>query len=106
MKILICGDRNWNNFDLIFNTIKKFVDNYGVITIVQGECKGADRMGKLVAQRFKIPCKGYPADWGKYGKKAGPMRNEQMLVEECPDIVIAFHNNIESSKGTKDGLTP
>jgi hypothetical protein len=32
----------------------------------------------------------YPAQWAKYGKKAGTIRNCQMLNEGHPDIVLAF----------------
>jgi hypothetical protein len=44
-----------------------------------------------------------PADWDKYGKRAGAMRNQQML-DEHPDIeqALAFHPNLKESKGTKD----
>ena len=44
---------------------------------------------------------GFPADWKKYGRAAGPIRNKQMLNEGKPDLVLAFHTNIENSKGTK-----
>lgn len=32
---------------------------------------------------------------------AGPLRNRQML-DEVPDLVLAFHAEMQSSKGTKD----
>lgn len=32
----------------------------------------------------------FPADWDKYGKSAGYIRNQQMLDEGCPDYVVAF----------------
>ena len=44
----------------------------------------------------------YPADWKKYGRAAGPIRNLQMLDNGKPDICYAFHDCIEKSKGTKD----
>lgn len=37
-----------------------------------------------------IPCLNYPANWSKYKKKAGPIRNQQMLDEGKPDLVVAF----------------
>lgn len=41
------------------------------------------------------------ADWKQYGRAAGPIRNQQMI--DChPDLVLAFHNDLEHSKGTKD----
>lgn len=44
----------------------------------------------------------FPADWKKYGRAAGPIRNTEMLVKGKPDLVIAFHYNLDRSKGTKD----
>jgi len=49
-----------------------------------------------------IDVKEYQAEWAKYGIAAGPIRNKKMLVEGKPDIVLAFHNNITMSKGTKN----
>jgi hypothetical protein len=44
----------------------------------------------------------FPADWKKHGPSAGPKRNQQMLDEGKPGIVYVFHDDIESSKGSKD----
>lgn len=102
MKVIICGDRHWNNFDSIIDVVKRLKAKYGDITIIQGECEGADLLAKRAAVACGVPVKGYPADWKKYGKSAGPLRNQQMLDKEKPDMVIAFHPDIENSKGTKD----
>jgi hypothetical protein len=45
------------------------------------------------------------AKWEKYGLAAGPIRNQEMLDTYKPDLVVAFHNDIEHSKGTKDMIT-
>jgi hypothetical protein len=45
-----------------------------------------------------------PAKWEEHGKAAGPIRNRQMLTHK-PAMVIAFHNDIQKSKGTKDMIT-
>ncbi len=46
----------------------------------------------------------FPAAWDKYGKAAGPIRNQQMIDEGRPDFVIAFHSNVGQSRGTMDML--
>lgn len=43
----------------------------------------------------------FPANWSQYGHAAGPIRNQKML-DQNPDLVIAFHFDLEHSKGTKD----
>ena len=47
----------------------------------------------------------YPADWARHGKRAGPLRNLRMLHEGRPDLVLAFHDDIENSKGTAHMVT-
>lgn len=44
----------------------------------------------------------YPANWQRYGRAAGPVRNQQMLDEGKPDLILAFHQDIVNSKGTAD----
>jgi len=61
-----------------------------------------------LAKRAALECGlkviGYQAEWNKYGKSAGPRREKQML-QETPDMVIAFHSSIDASRGTKDMVT-
>jgi len=54
-----------------------------------------------VCDELKIPYQIYYADWERYGRAAGPIRNRQM-IETKPNLVLAFHNNLALSKGTKN----
>ncbi|HHX59799.1 MAG TPA: DUF2493 domain-containing protein [Epulopiscium sp.] len=105
MKVLICGDRHWNNYSSILNIVQRLKKAYGNIKIVQGGCSGADIIAKKAAIECGLEYAEYPANWSKYGKRAGPLRNQQMLDEENPDMVIAFHPNINQSKGSRDMIT-
>ncbi|MBQ6825554.1 MAG: DUF2493 domain-containing protein, partial [Clostridia bacterium] len=67
------------------------------IIIVSGAARGADAIGERYAKENGFRIEKYPADWEKYGKSAGPIRNKQMA--EISDYVICFWN--EKSKGTK-----
>ena len=100
MRILICGDRNWTDVDMIR---KRLVD-YGrdVDTVIEGEARGADRFARGVAESMGLKVMPFPADWTKYHKAAGAIRNQQMLDEGKPDEVWAFHDDLGNSKGTKD----
>ena len=97
-RVLICGDRHWKDYKMIFDEVSK-IDNVEVI--IHGAARGADTLGGKVADNLNIPTEVYPAQWNEYGRSAGPIRNMQMLTEGRPDIVLAFHPNIVSSKGTK-----
>src|SRR6185295_126387 len=100
MKILICGDRNWTNKYLIMITLAD-LPIQSTDVIIHGNARGADRLGAECALELKLAVVSISADWKQYGRAAGPIRNKKML-DEKPDLVLAFHNNIESSKGTKN----
>jgi hypothetical protein len=101
-RVLICGDRNWTNGRLIFTTLAAVRDNEGVEVVIEGDARGADKLGGAAATSLGIPVLKFPADWAKHGKAAGPIRNRKQFKEGRADLVLAFHNDIASSKGTKD----
>lgn len=105
MKVLICGCRKWSNYDSILKVVQGLIKNYGDAVIVEGECSGADMLARQAAIECEIPFRGYPAQWKKYGNAAGPIRNQQMIDEEQPDMCIAFHPFLPGSKGTKNMVT-
>jgi hypothetical protein len=70
--------------------------------ILEGEAPGADTMARRFAEEIPWLCyRPFPAQWHKYGRAAGPIRNREMLDEE-PHLGIAFYKNIQESKGTID----
>lgn len=101
MRILFCGDRNWTDKQTILLAMKFWKPSL----VIEGEARGADIMARECAQELNIPFIPFPAQWKTLGRRAGPIRNQQMLDEGLPDMVLAFHNNIDKSKGTKDMVT-
>jgi len=98
MRVLVCGDRNWSHKAII----QKILSSIKPDVVIEGEARGADSMAREVAESLEIVVEKYPANWEKYGKSAGMVRNTQMLKEGKPDLVLAFHDDIENSKGTKN----
>jgi len=74
--------------------------NLGNFTVIEGEATGADTLARETAKLLDLPFEPYPAQWEKYGRAAGPIRNSQMLLEGKPNAVVAFHTNLAQSKGT------
>lgn len=70
------------------------------IHIIAGGARGADNAAVDWAIVSHAPFTEYHADWEKYGKNAGPVRNQYMLDEGKPDIVLAFPS--KNSRGTWD----
>ncbi len=97
MRVLICGSRNWKDYKAIEILITGFSKD---TVIIQGMCRGADRIAKNVALKHGMAVEDYPAEWEKYGKSAGPIRNKRMLEEGKPDLVYAFL--LSQSRGTED----
>ena len=99
MRVLVCGDRNWEDAQTIRRDLLGFPTG---TVIIQGGCRGADRLARRVAEELGLQVEEYPADWRRYGRGAGPVRNQRMLKEGGPDLVLAFHPDLTESKGTKD----
>lgn len=98
MTVLVCGDRDWDDRETVRKWLKRLPSGTHVI---HGACRGADLQAAEVAEELGFTTQGYPADWEKHGKAAGPLRNREML-DLKPDMVIAFHKNLKKSRGTLD----
>jgi precorrin-6x reductase len=55
-----------------------------------GDAGGADALASAWSLVYGIPNRRYVAKWGKHGRAAGPIRNQQMLEDNPIDLVIAF----------------
>lgn len=99
--ILICGDRYWNDFKTIDSYLSSLPKES---VIIEGGCRGADEISGYLAHQKGMTVFVEKAEWFKYGAAAGPIRNQLVLDKHKPQIVVAFHNDLEHSKGTKDML--
>ncbi len=101
MKVLVCGDRDYDSPKWLWAQMDKLHADYGFDTLIHGCARGADTMAGEWAEEIEIGVQKFPAQWSKFGRAAGPIRNRQML-DEKPSLVVAFHDNLKESKGTKD----
>ena len=86
MRVLVCGGRNYRDRDRVFQVL----DSIEPSVVIHGGARGADQLAGAWAKERQVSCKTYPAQWDRYGKSAGFRRNEQMLNEGNPDLIIAF----------------
>jgi hypothetical protein len=98
MKILVCGDREWTDRELIKEVLSQWKGKE--VVIIEGGARGADNLANECAKELGFKVITVEADWKSYGKAAGPFRNKRMLAMR-PDLVIAFHDDLGKSKGTK-----
>lgn len=96
MKLIIAGTRNFTNYQKLRKACDHFLQDQNNIEIVSGACRGADKLGEQYAKERNIKITRFPANWNKYGKAAGPKRNQQMA--SYADALIVFWDG--KSKGT------
>jgi cephalosporin hydroxylase len=89
MRALVCGGRDFIDRDML-NATDRLHAERGFSLVNAGGGRGADTMAEEWAKTRGIPCEVYRADWEGLGRTAGPIRNEQMLREGKPDLVVAF----------------
>lgn len=87
-KIIIAGGRDFDDYDYLIDSCDKVLNQYDNIELVGGGAEGADAMGKHYAELRQYNYKQFYADWDKYGKAAGPIRNKQMA--EYGNVLIVF----------------
>jgi hypothetical protein len=99
MRVLVCGGRDFNDRDFIHNTLCDLHERRGPFAVVIHGCAtGADDEGMIWAQMMGVKHLPMQAEWQKYGRAAGPIRNQRMVDEGKPDLVIAF----PGGRGTAD----
>ena len=76
MRLLACGDRDWSDRELLDRTLDFFAYQYlWEFVLVHGAARGADSMAGAWADSRGITVDPFPADWDRYRKSAGPIRN-------------------------------
>lgn len=107
LAVIVCGDRYWSDKHFINNIFSKAPANLAII--IEGMAPGADTLaGECTKQRAYLKLLEVPAKWDLFQKRAGVIRNSEMLQElkrfDGDKEVWAFHDNIKESKGTKHML--
>jgi len=98
MKTIIAGSRTI----LDFGQVEAILDLIPMPSeVVSGGARGVDTLGERWAKKNNIPVKVFPADWKRYGKKAGFIRNVEM-AKYADNAVIIWDGTSKGSKHMKD----
>lgn len=101
MKVAIVGSRSFMNATAVDTVVARLVERDPEVIIVSGGARGVDTLAETAARKLcKNPPVVVPADWDRYGKGAGPRRNQQLI--EMVDQVVALWDG--TSRGTADAL--
>jgi hypothetical protein len=95
-KVIVAGSRNFTDYELLKIKLDHILSLKSDVVIISGMARGADLLGVKYAVERGLKVIKFPADWDKHGKKAGYIRNLEML--KCCDAVVCFH--IGQSLGT------
>ncbi len=109
MKLGIIGSREFNDYDKLTIIVHKYfwwedscgAEGFRCKEIVSGGCIGADKLGARFAKENNIQLTEFLPDWEKYGKRAGFIRNEDIVKNS--DVILCFWNGV--SKGTANSLS-
>lgn len=120
MRALLTGDRNWFDAEPVAYVIDLLQYKLGVDEIVHGWADGLDTVADVICHMWSIKTHRNPSHWRHnepkwvavhgpcgpdcpemVGKPAGMIRNHVMFDQWQPSVVVGFHNNLESSRGTK-----
>jgi len=96
--LAVCGGRDFNYKATVFNALDAIHSETPIERLLTGGCRGADLQAEDWAEEHYVPIITFNADWGTNGRKAGPIRNQLILDDGKPDVLLAF----PGGKGTED----
>lgn len=101
-RVIVAGGRDFDDYPLLAAALDRLLERLPEAELVSGHARGADRLGERYAGEHGLPCAVFPADWKRFGRRAGSLRNAQMLeyAAEAEPVVIAFWDGV--SRGTAD----
>lgn len=102
MRVLVCGGRDFRDRDAISRALMPYrpkpITEPSEHILIVGGATGADALAEEWADVWGLRKRVYPANWSRDGRAAGPIRNQRMIDEGKPDLVIAF----PGGRGTED----
>lgn len=102
-KVLVCGSRNYNNWQKIYQVLDAQLAKVGPsLLIISGGASGADTHAREWAVDRRVDHLTLYAKWETEGRKsAGFIRNRRMASKK-PKLVLAFSEDFDNSRGTRD----
>ena len=98
LRVLVTGGRDYSDAQAVSDSLNRLDEIASIECVIHGGAPGADALGAVWAASRHLRMEAYPADWGAHGRAAGPIRNQRMIDEGKPDLVVAF----PGGRGTAD----
>lgn len=89
-RALVTGGRDWDpkHVDYVFLQLDQIHKSSPLSVLINGKAAGFDSICRSWAISRDIPTIDCPANWKKYGRAAGPIRNQEMFDIYHPTILI------------------
>ena len=108
LRLIVAGGRNFLDYDVLSRVLQVWLARYAQesrkgdrpVIVISGHARGADTLGERFAREHGLGLEIYPADWKNQGKRAGFIRNSQMVA--TADAAVAFWDG--ASHGTLDTI--
>jgi len=101
VRVMVTGSRHWTDASVIKETLVSIQGERPAraMTLVHGAAPGADTIAAHLADHLGWTVESFPAEWDRYGRRAGPVRN-QLMVDHGADTCAVFP--LPESRGTWD----
>ncbi len=97
MKVLVCGGREFTSRKIMRNVLDSIHERECIVCIIHGGTNCADWSPNYLAGQWAmekgIPAMQFPAQLERFGEKATQVRDEAMLRNVAPDLVVVFYGD-------------
>jgi hypothetical protein len=90
MRLVVTGGRNFTDKLFVEGVLQVFHLNRHIDLLIAGGAPGVDTLCQKWAEAEGIPTKVMMAEWDLWGKQAGRIRNEAMILQGKPDYGLVF----------------
>ena len=101
MKLAIVGSRDFSDYAWMEHCLLRLFSVSDIEAVISGGARGADALAARFAGEHHLPLVVVSADWKKHGRKAGPLRNTDIVARA--DALAVFWNGV--SRGTRDVIS-
>lgn len=99
MILLVAGSRDITDKRMVWSFLSALHMAYGIHGVVTGGCRGVDELAEAWAVAHDAQVKTFSADWRRYGRAAGPIRNDEMAsyVQKSRGRCLVIHRDTKGS---------
>lgn len=100
---IVCGGRDFRGTEAAARWLRLELLRHDATVVYHGDAKGADQWAARIAEvSLHLPARKFPAEWDRYGKRAGFVRNYAMAAEAIAHGRVAVCLALPGGAGTAD----